>query len=87
MSSVFVFVACLFALFRWVWVVCLFVEISSHYVALAALELTEICLPLPPSVGIKGVRHYTQLSSSFKSLFSYISPVRKVLWGMPSYPE
>ena len=37
-------------------------EIASHHEAVTDLELTEISLPLPPSVGIKGMDTQSNLS-------------------------
>ena len=37
---------------------------ESHYADQAGLKFTELCLPLPPSAGIKGVYHYSQQDES-----------------------
>ena len=48
----------------------------------AGLEHTEICLPLPPSAGIKGVRHHHSASSCpFIGMFSLL--LLEVYWLLP----
>lgn len=49
---------------------------GSHYIVPAGLEHTEICLPVPPKIGIKGTHHHTQLKLR---LFSETEPRYPVL--------
>lgn len=48
---------------------CLFtLIIGPRCVALADLELGELCLPLPPNAGIEGVHQHTQLFHYFETV-------------------
>jgi hypothetical protein len=74
-SGVYCFHWC-FVLFCFV--ILVFFEMGSHSVAMAALETSlasssEIRLFLPPSAGIKGVRHHAQPNvCCFPSMFCYL---------------
>jgi hypothetical protein len=50
---------------------------GAHYVYQTGLQLTVICLFLPPSAGIKGVFHHTQIlplsSSETRGLKRWLS--------------
>ena len=43
-------------------------ELRTHYVDQAGLELIEICLPLPSNAGIKGVSYHAWHKSVIHSL-------------------